>query len=730
MTSLRSLVRRGDTGTVSPLARRIAVGLAVLTPLLIAGVAVTALHPPTGAEAGVASPAATASPGATSPAPGTPSPTGTPSPSATPTSTPSDSATPTPTPSTSESATPGPASAPSNGAGSAVQPLLPAAVVNEDVPAEVTAADGTTSPAPIGKLLVSQLTAGTSGQGFSWTVTDEKTASEGLVSGQFAAVVTIPKDFSASYVSLTTSDPVQATLDVQTNAAGSYASGMLAGALSKNLQAAVSDQATTGFVSNTLAAFTTLHTDLGTAADAAGTVAGYIDQSAGGAGDLATGLTTIADEGGVPLTTLAGDVQNGLELIASGTDDLPIYANGVAEASAGITGAIGLLETRLAEEGAASYAIDARQQALEAGMAALGADVPTLTGEEIQERLAGLQLEAAGIRVSSFTVTLGLGLDALGVTALRDFSNTLTEAQSAFAADVPLLTSSLDAAALGSSYVTQGATGLTTAVRDAATGAGTLSGGLQEIASGQHEFATNLASAAENIPSYTDEQQAQLAKVVTNPIVTDQTDLEAPPSAAAAIAAVAVPLALWIGAFVIYLLLVPFSRRALDSTASTFRVVVSALAPAAVLAVLQAAVVVLVLIAIGAEPVNLAGSILFALLMSLTFVTLHQGLVALFGLAGRMLSLALVVVQVAAAAVIIPTGLSSPLYTGVASLLPLSHAISGMQALLGGGPAGVAAKAALVLVVFALIGLALSLVAARRQRSRDVVVLRPAVARA
>jgi putative membrane protein len=145
--------------------------------------------------------------------------------------------------------------------------------------------------------------------------------------------------------------------------------------------------------------------------------------------------------------------------------------------------------------------------------------------------------------------------------------------------------------------------------------------------------------------------------------------------------------------------------------------------PAAVLGLVQAAVVAVVLFAVGADPARLAGSILFSLLMSLVFVTLHQGLIALLGQTGRVLSIALLAVQVAAAAVIIPTGLSSSLYTGLASLLPLTNAITGLQALLSGGSLDTVLGAAAALAVFGLIGLALSLVAASRQRSRDVVVV-------
>lgn len=688
MTSLRSLVRRGDSGALSPLARRVAVVLAVLTPLLIAGVAVTALHSDPSANASAASvPAPTAT---TTPAP------------------------------TASATTPEPAAA----------PLLPAAVVNLDaivylddgaiVPADPSNPNQAGTPVAAGKGLVSELTAGTSGQGFSWTVTDADTASAGLASGQFAAVVTVPADFSAAYVSTATSTPVQAQLDVQTNGANSYVTGLLATALSTDLQATLSAKATEQYVTGTLGAFTELNTKLGEAADGAGQLAGGANTLAGYVGQLASG-TADAAKGGAELDTAVQGLALGMRQIAVGTEDLPVYAGDIAIGSAGVTEGIDILKGRLAAETVTSYEIDQRQKDLEAEIAALGAAVPDLTTEEIQARLAGVQETAAGIRVASFGVTLGLGVDALGVTALEAFSGEVSRGSAAFAEDLPLLTTTLTGVADGTDKLAVGTASLAKGLGDLSTAATGIAGGTTDLASKTGLLASGLAEAAAAVPSYTADQQTTISTVVAQPIVTQRSDLEAPPTPAAAIGAVAVPLALWIGAFAIYLLLAPFGRRDLASTASTFRVVIGSLVPAAVLALVQAAVVAVVLFAVGAQPAHLAGSILFAFVMAISFVMLHQGLVALFGQAGRLISLALVVVQVAAAAVIVPDGLSSPLYTGLAELLPLSHAIAGMQALIGGGSPAVAGQEALVLLVFAAIGLVLSLVAVTRARSRSTV---------
>lgn len=678
MSSIRSLVRRGDSGGLSPLARRVAIVLAVLTPLLIAGVAVTALR-------------ANADPVA---------------------------------------------SGGDSGDSSASAPVLPAAVVNLDqiiylqddgtvVPADPSTPNQAGTPVAAGKLLVSELTTGDSGQGFSWTVTDAGTASDGLTAGQYSAVVTIPKDFSAAYVSTAGSAPVQAQLQVQTNGANSYVTELLASALSANLQAALSDKATQSFVTNTLSAFTALNTNLAKAADGAGQLASGATTLAGYQGDLATGLAGAA-QGGTDVDTAVQGLAVGMRTIADGTTDLPTYAQLLSDGSTAVSQGVDITRGQFQDRANESGALTERQAALAESLKSIydGMD----PADPNRAAIGAAAEQAGGIAVDQGLVTIALSADYAGVdTLLAPGADLVSKGNAAFAQDLPLLTTTLAGVADGTEKLAVGTSTLAKGLGDLSTGAASIATGSTDLATNMGALATGLDEAVAKIPTYTTDQQNTMATVVSQPIVTDQSDVDALPSPTAAIAAVAVPLALWIGAFAIYLLLVPFGRRDLASTASTFRVVIGSLVPAAILGLVQAAVVAIVLFAVGAQPAHVAGSILFSLVMSLSFVMLHQGLVALMGQAGRLISLALVVVQIAAAAVIVPNGLSSPFYTGLASLLPLSHAITGMQALIGGGSVAVAAQESLLLIVFALIGLALTLIAVTRARSRSTVVVLPAL---
>ena len=673
MTTLAAIVRRGDFGPLSPLARRIAILIAALVPLLAAGVAVTALQ---GTSSGSAS--------------------------------------------------------------AASGPLLPAAVVNLDQPVNV-AVNGQQTPVLAGKLLVSQLTSGTAGGGFTWDVTDATTAANGLASGAYSAVVTIPSSFSAAYTSLSGTSPQQAQLQVQTNGASGYLTGLLAAALSENLQSALSADATSQFVTGVLGAFSQLHDGVGQLAggagqlaSGAGQLASASDQLASGAGALATGVAQAADGAG-EVDQGAQALAGGLNEIADATSDVPGYAKLLADGTAGVSYGIGVVSEQIGK----------RNGELGAGRTALQSDViaqlqaviddPGLD-PAVKDRLQRIRDNAAGVDLSLLGVQGLLTVDNMGVGLLGGFSQLVNDGAHRFADDLPYLTTALDEAASGAGQLASGTSGLASGMGALSTGAGQLADGSSQLAtgagqlaSGSSQLASGLQTAAAQIPDYSSAQQKQIATVVATPVVTDSSDLAAPPGPVAAIAAVAVPLALWLGAFASYLVLVPVGRKALAGRRSSPAVLLGGFVPALWIALVQWALVSVILLFTGVDPGRAAGAVGFALLASLSFTLLHQGLVALLGQAGRLISLGLLVLQLVAAAVIAPSGLSSGLYSDLAVLLPLSHAVTGMQALLMGAPGagglpGTLVPEVVALVVTALVGFALGLVAVARRRRANAVV--------
>lgn len=141
------------------------------------------------------------------------------------------------------------------------QPKLQAAIVNNDV-IVYERVDKTKTPVAAGRLLVGELVTNPN-DGFDWVITDAAVAKKGLESGEYVAVVTIPNDFSAAYISSTTKDPQQATISVETDGSHSYLAAILALALTEDLTTGISSQLTQTFVENLLLGYTSLNEGLG-----------------------------------------------------------------------------------------------------------------------------------------------------------------------------------------------------------------------------------------------------------------------------------------------------------------------------------------------------------------------------------------------------------------------------------------------------------------------------------
>jgi putative membrane protein len=240
-----------------------------------------------------------------------------------------------------------------------------AAVVNLD---EMVKVDG--QLVPLGRQLAGGLVADNDDRNFSWVLTDEQEANDGLESGRYAAVVTIPKDFSARATSFSKTDPdsVQpARLDVRTSEITGIADPVVGQAITAAATRALNSSLTERYLDNIYLGFNRLGKQFGTVANAAGKLSG-------GAGKLAKGLdgaSSGSEQLAAGLDELAGGTSGlavGARQLASGTSGLATGLSTLAEQTSGLpTGARKLASgARSAAGGSAQLASGARK--LDRGM--------------------------------------------------------------------------------------------------------------------------------------------------------------------------------------------------------------------------------------------------------------------------------------------------------------------------------------------------------------------------
>ncbi|HEY0258859.1 MAG TPA: YhgE/Pip family protein, partial [Lacisediminihabitans sp.] len=223
---------------------------------------------------------------------------------------------------------------------------IPAAIVNSDKLVYQTAADGTKSPVFAGRQLVTELTGGKAG--FDWTITNKADAEKALADGSIDAILTVPKDFSSSILSLNSANPKKADLAIHTDDSHSYLTGAVAQVVGDSMVNAFGKAITEQYISGIYASVGTLGSSLSTAADGAGGLATGVSGLSTGLGSLSSGAASAAS-GASSLSSGIAKYTGGVDSLSGGLARLNSGAAGLSQLSGGVTAYAGAVSDQLTQ---------------------------------------------------------------------------------------------------------------------------------------------------------------------------------------------------------------------------------------------------------------------------------------------------------------------------------------------------------------------------------------------
>ena len=540
---------------------------------------------------------------------------------------------------------------------------IPAAIVNADQAIITHNADGTTNYVLAGRQLVTQLT-GTKSPGMDWSLSNAADAKKALAAGQVYAILTIPKDFSKSVLSLQGSSPTQAQLSIRTDDAHSYLAGSVAQSLGDGMVRTFGSAITKQYISGVYASLGTLGSSLSKAADGANGLASGAASVSSGASSLSSGLSSY--------TAGVSALSSGLTKLSGGATSLDQLSSGVAS----YTGGVSQLSSALT---AATAAL-----AKSPNDAALMAQVQGLTA----------QLASTASQGSTLSSSTASGISGIQSGIAQSASGAKT-----LAASGPALVS----------------------------GAQSLSSGSSQLASGATSLSSGLSDGAKQVPSSDAAAAAKAAGVASDPVGLSVTTAHSISKLAQAVSSLYLPLGLWIGALAVFLVMRPVSRRVLASTAASSRVVGSVLLRAGAVTGIQAVLLVFLLhTAVGVSWSLFPATLVFSLITAAAFTAFHYLLTIGFGRAGLLISLFLLALQIAVIGVF-PVQLLSAPFQWISPFLPLTWATTGMQQIVTGASAGTAIGSAVALLLFGLASVLVANLAIRRTRRAGALGLVPAL---
>ncbi|GAA2961638.1 YhgE/Pip domain-containing protein [Streptomyces enissocaesilis] len=367
-----------------------------------------------------------------------------------------------------------------------------------------------------------------------------------------------------------------------------------------------------------------------------------------------------------------------------------------------------------------------------ADAALLSADVNDLVKDQrgdltrLDKDLAELQQQAHKLSTRAPHLDEDLGNAVSEVNALNAGARKV--ARGAAGLDTGLATAKSGATGLDSGIgrLKTGAVDLDNGLGRLKSGAGELNGGLVKLADGSGELATGLHKGVGQIPDYDEKNRDRRTQVMADPVQLASQSMHKAPNYGTGFAPYFIPLSLWVGAMVAYMLIQPLNRRALAAGASAWRTALAGWLPVAALGVLQSAALMSVLHwGLGLQLARVAGTAGFLVLVTGCFAAVVQWLNARFGAAGRILVLAVLMLQLTSAGGTYPVQTSPDFFNAIHPFLPMTYVVEGLRRLITGGGLEPVWTGSLVLLAFTVGALALTAVSARRKQVWTVDRLHP-----
>ncbi|WP_405853145.1 YhgE/Pip domain-containing protein [Streptomyces sp. NBC_00090] len=600
---------------------------------------------------------------------------------------------------------------------------------------------------------------------FAWHRVSDAEARKGVEDGTYYLSLTMPGDFSSRIASSSGDSPETGALRVRTNDANNYIVGQISRTVFSEVRTAASTKSSRTFLDKIFISFSDIHDATAKAAKGAGDLKQGVDKAKKGSKDLANGLKDAKTGSGDLAAGLkkldkgAKDLESGSRKVANGTQSLADKVNGnadkvrpylanngrsirdtarlVSDSATAVRHNLDDLVKRAPVIRSAAHVADdglakAHQEECVAKPEA-AAEFPTVCAKLKEASVTAGDVATIADDVHELTKGSKGDLKTLDARLVK-----LTTQADELARRAPHLDEDVEDAIrkinelnAGAKKVAAGAEKLHTGITGAKTGsvnldtgvgklkkgAGDLDGGLFKLADGSGTLASGLKDGVDRIPDYDEKDRDRRTEVMADPVQLASQSLHKAPNYGTGFAPYFIPLSLWVGAMVAYMIIQPLNRRALAAGGSAWRIALAGWLPVAAIGILQVAALMSVLHwGLGLQMTRAAGTVGFLALVTCCFAAIIQWLNARFGAAGRILVLAVLMLQLTSAGGTYPVQTSPGFFNAVHPFLPMTYVVEALRRLITGGGIGPVWEACAVLTAFTLGALALTAVSARKRQ--------------
>ena len=562
-----------------------------------------------------------------------------------------------------------------------------------------------------------------------WEFVSKQQADEGVNSGHFYAVVTIPSDFSQKAASITESEPQQAVINFTTTPAKNYIGSLVSNQAAAKVKSSVSEQITQAYAKGILENLdklgigldvaangaSTLHDGLGRLQSGTQTYVGGVKQLTVNQQSLAGGLAQLSDgsrklqaglgqlSNNLPTESQLSQLSDGMKQLQSGINQLNASVRNpspvlVAQQNKVETDAQTLKKTMKDSE-SDLLAAGGTLQTLGAQAAASGSNSTTISLPQISNisraftktqtiiaqttTLLGdlqtltQQLSAQQTQLQAGVSVLNNGVNKLTPNAITAFNgyNSVRFANNQLLAGSASLANGLSEAKSGSQKLANGASLLESR-------SGALIDGTSQLTNGADTLANKLADASNRIkiqPTGATTQQQ-----IANPVKSEMTEKGNVPNYGYALSPYVLSLSLFVGALVLNVIY-PI-RKTFSEQESAIRWWLSKASVAGMAAFMQATILMLVMVFfLGLTPEHPAHFIGAIYLTSFAYMSIVSLLVIVLDNPGRFLAMVLLVLQLGSSEGTFPIQTANGFFQAINPLVPMTYSIRALRQAISGG---------------------------------------------
>lgn len=257
---------------------------------------------------------------------------------------------------------------------------------------------------------------------------------------------------------------------------------------------------------------------------------------------------------------------------------------------------------------------------------------------------------------------------------------------------------------------------------------GQIADGTGQLKDGTGQLSTGLQNGTRQIPNLNEEQQKDVASVMSSPVDLEHSSLANGRNYGEGMGPFFMCLALWIGGLMLVQTLRPLNNRALASKAPTARIILGSWLPFGLIGIAQAVLMfAAVKFGLGFQMAHPWLAFLFLCFVATIFTLFIHGVVVFFGSPGKLIALIIMILQLITAGGTMPYETLPHAMRWMHDFFPMGYAVTGMRRLSYGINESSLMPIMMYLLLWGAAGLALGYLGTRRDRIWSLKKLIPEI---